>query len=429
MTAMIVAMLGLFALSVPVAVAIGLAAMVAILVRGDVSMLVLPQQLYVSLDSFPLVAVPFFILSGSLMEAGGLSVRLVDFARVLVGRMQGGLAAACVLTCMIFSAVSGSNVATVYAIGVILIPALVRQGYPVTFAAALQAGAGELGVIIPPSIPMILYGVSAEVSIGELYIAGFGPGFLIAGALIAYVLIWCRFTGHGRADGESRLAFVTATKRAALALMMPVIVLGGIYGGVFTPTEASIVSVFYALIVGMFVYREIKARDLIPILERAVLSATTIMLILATTGVFNFLISRAGLPAAIGAWITATFDGPFTFLLALNLFLFAIGTVLETPASVVVLAPILVPVAAAFGIDPVHLGVIMVINLALGMITPPVGVNMFAACAVAKIPLERIFLPILPFCLVVLACLMLTTYVPQISLLLRDWVYAKGIFG
>lgn len=418
-------LVALLAASMPVAIAVGLPVVAAIALDPTLTMLTLPQQLYVALDSFPLVAVPFFILSGALMEVSGLSERLVEFARAVVGSIQGGLGAACVLTCMIFSAVSGSNAATVYAIGAILIPALVRHGYPRPFAAALQAGAGELGVIIPPSIPMILYGISAEVSIGELFIAGFGPGILIAVALVLYVLIWARVTGHGKTDGDARLPLFTATKRAALALMMPVIVFGGIYGGIFTPTEAAVVAVFYALIVGVLIYRTIGVPELLRCFDRTVHSSTAVMLIVATSGALNFLMTRAGLPTMLGEWLTSTFDSSFTFLLALNLFLFAIGTFLETPASIIVLAPILTPVAISLGIDPVHLGVIMVINLALGMITPPVGINMFAACDVAKMPLQRIFMPILPFCLIVLACLLIVTYVPWISLALRDWAYPR----
>jgi tripartite ATP-independent transporter DctM subunit len=229
--------LALLALSVPVAVAIGLASIAGIQFFSNMPMLESARQLFTSIDKFPLVAIPFFILSGNLMEAGGISERLVNLARALVGGVQGGLAMSCVLTCMIFAAVSGSSVATTFAIGAILIPAMVRYGYPVQRAAALQASSAELGVIIPPSIPMILYGVSAEVSVGEMFIAGFGPGILIGAALILFIFVWCKVTGHGKRDGEGRLELAVAFKQASLALLMPVVVLGGIYGGVFTPTE------------------------------------------------------------------------------------------------------------------------------------------------------------------------------------------------
>ena len=415
--------LALLALSVPVAVAIGLASIAGIQFFSNMPMLESARQLFTSIDKFPLVAIPFFILSGNLMEAGGISERLVNLARALVGGVQGGLAMSCVLTCMIFAAVSGSSVATTFAIGAILIPAMVRYGYPVQRAAALQASSAELGVIIPPSIPMILYGVSAEVSVGEMFIAGFGPGILIGAALILFIFVWCKVTGHGKRDGEGRLELAVAFKQASLALLMPVVVLGGIYGGVFTPTEASVTAVFYALIVGMFVYRTISWLDLVRALQKTVVSTTVIMLIIATAGLFAFLITRAGVPAAVGNWVAAKFDGPIAYLIGVNAFLFVIGMFIETGAAIVVLAPILAPVAIQFGIDPVHFGIIMVVNLALGMITPPFGVNLFAACTVAKISYDEIIPPIMPYVAVVVACLAVITFVPELSLWLRDLVY------
>ena len=415
--------LALLALSVPVAVAIGLASIAGIQFFSNMPMLESARQLFTSIDKFPLVAIPFFILSGNLMEAGGISERLVNLARALVGGVQGGLAMSCVLTCMIFAAVSGSSVATTFAIGAILIPAMVRYGYPVQRAAALQASSAELGVIIPPSIPMILYGVSAEVSVGEMFIAGFGPGLLIGGALILFIFVWCKVTGHGKRDGEGRLELAVAFRQASLALLMPVVVLGGIYGGVFTPTEASVTAVFYALIVGMFVYRKIGWQDLVRALQKTVVSTTVIMLIIATAGLFAFLITRAGVPAAVGNWVAANFDGPIAYLIGVNAFLFVIGMFIETGAAIVVLAPILAPVAIQFGIDPVHFGIIMVVNLALGMITPPFGVNLFAACTVAKISYDEIIPPIMPYVAVVVACLAVITFVPELSLWLRDLVY------
>jgi C4-dicarboxylate transporter DctM subunit len=420
---MLFTMCVLFMLAAPVAVAIGLAAITGMTIFTSLPMVLVAQQAFVALDKFPLAAVPFFILAGNLMGEGGISARLVDFAKSIVGGVQGGLACTCILTCMIFAAVSGSSVATTFAIGAILIPSMIRHGYPVSFAAALQATAAELGVIIPPSIPMILYGVAAEVSIGELFIAGFGPGILIGAALMVFVWLWCRWRGYGTQDNEGRLAFTTATRRAGLALMMPVIILGGIYGGIFTPTEASIVAVFYALIVSCFVYRELSFAQVYEIFRRSVISSAVIMMIIAMAGLFSFLLTRAGIPAQIGAWIIANFHDGWSFLLAVNAFLFVIGMFIETSASIIVLAPILAPVAASFGIDPVHFGMVMVVNLALGMITPPFGVNLFAACSVAKISLDRITKSLLQFVLVILACLMLITYVPAISLTLRDWVY------
>ena len=421
---MLTTMVLCFALTVSVAVSIGLASILGIQ-ASEAHMLISVKEMFNSINKFPLAAIPFFILAGNIMETGGISRRLVEFAKSIVGGVQGGLPMTCVLTCMIFGAVSGSSVATTFAIGTVLIPALIKHGYPVTYAAALQATSAELGVIIPPSIPMILYGVSAEVSIGELFISGFGPGILIGGALMLFVFIKCRVMGWGKNDGDGRLSFGKASLQAGWALLMPVIILGGIYGGVFTPTEASAVAVFYALAVGMLIYREIKLKDLFIILRKSVMSSAVIMFIIANAGLFAFLITRAGVPDAIGHWLQDVLKTPAYFLLGVNAALFLIGMFIETSAAIIVLAPILAPVAMHFGIDPVHFGLVMVVNLALGMITPPFGVNLFAACTVARISLDRIIKDLVPFVIVVLSCLMVITYVPAISLTLRDLVYAK----
>ncbi|KJA09093.1 C4-dicarboxylate ABC transporter permease [Acidovorax temperans] len=423
-TTMLFTMVLCFALTVSVAVSIGLASILGIQV-SNANMLISVKEMFASINKFPLAAIPFFILAGNLMETGGISRRLVEFAKSIVGGVQGGLPMTCVLTCMIFAAVSGSSVATTFAIGAILIPALIKHGYPTSYAAALQATSAELGVIIPPSIPMILYGVSAEVSIGELFIAGFGPGILISLALMAFVWVYCKIKGWGKNDGDGRMPLGRATLQAGWALLMPVIILGGIYGGVFTPTEASAVAVFYALVVGVVIYREIKIKDLYAILRKSALSSAVIMFIIANAGLFAFLITRAGVPDAIGRWLEAVLQSPTMFLLGVNAALFIIGMFIETSAAIIVLAPILAPVAMHFGVDPVHFGLIMVVNLALGMITPPFGVNLFAACTVARISLDRIVGHLLPFVGVILVCLLVITYVPSLSLGLRDLVYAK----
>ncbi|MEN2978650.1 TRAP transporter large permease subunit [Tistrella bauzanensis] len=421
--AMLLAMLVLLGLSVPVGIAVGLASAFGVYAFTKLPLLIVVQQLFIAIDKFPLVAVPFFILAGNIMERAGISYRLVDFAKSLVGGMRGGLAVTCVLTCMIFAAVSGSSVATTFAIGAILIPALAKHGYPRPYAASVQAVSAELGVIVPPSIPLILYGVSAEVSIGELFIAGFGPGLLIAGALAVTVVVWSRMTGWGAGDGLDRLPVMTATRRAFASLMLPVVVLGGIYGGVFTPTEASVVAVVAALMIGFGVHRELKLRDLPVIFRKSVISSAVIMFIIAAAGLFSYLITQAGVPAALGRFLADTFAGPLGFLVAVNIVLFLVGMFIETSASIIVLAPILAPVAISFGIDPVHFGIIMVVNLAMGMFTPPFGVNLFAASAVAQVPLNRMVRYLLPFIAVVLACQMLITYWSPLALTLRDLIY------
>ncbi|WP_396439753.1 TRAP transporter large permease [Limnohabitans sp.] len=422
--AMLFTMLLCFTLTVSVAVSIGLASIVGIQL-ADAHMLISVKEMFNAINKFPLAAIPFFILAGNLMETGGISRRLVEFAKSIVGGVQGGLPMTCVLTCMIFAAVSGSSVATTFAVGAILIPALIKHGYPKPWATALQATSAELGVIIPPSIPMILFGVSAEVSIGELFVAGVGPGLLIGGALMLFVWLYSKYKGWGKNDGDGRLSFGKATWQAGWALLMPVIVLGGIYGGVFTPTEAAAVAVFYSLIVGTVIYREIGIKDLYNILRKSVISSAVIMFIIANAGLFAFLLTRAGAPEAIGTWLQQVLQSPFYFLLGINAALFIIGMFIETGAAILVLAPILVPVAVHFGIDPVHLGMVMVVNLALGMVTPPFGVNLFAACTVARISLDRVIKDLIPFIGVILACLMLISYVPEISLTLRDIVFNK----
>jgi tripartite ATP-independent transporter DctM subunit len=420
---MLTVMLVLFALSVPVAIAIGVAAIVGIQGFTSFPLIVAAQQLFVSLDKFPLAAIPFFILAGNLMEVGGISRRLVEFARSIVGGIQGGLPATCVVTCMIFAAVSGSSVATTFAVGAIMIPALVRAGYPVAFAAALQATAAELGVIIPPSIPMILYGVTTQTSIPELFMAGIGPGLMIGGALIATVLVWCRIKGWGKQDGVGRLSFLVAGKQAGFALLMPVVVLGGIYGGITTPTEASVIAVAYAIIVGMFLHREITLRDLVPIFRKSVISSSVILFIIACAAVFSWLLNRQGVPDAAAAWLVATFDSAATYLLAVNMFLFFIGMFVETGASIIVLAPLLQEAATRFGVDGVHFGTIMVVNLAMGMITPPFGVNLFAAAQVAGTSVDQMmrYLPV--FIGVIFGCLLIITYVPAIAMALPNLVF------
>jgi C4-dicarboxylate transporter DctM subunit len=420
---MLTVMLVLFAVSVPVAVAIGLAAVVGLAGFTNFPLVVAAQQLFIGLDRFPLAAIPFFILAGNLMDIGGISRRLVEFAKSIVGGIQGGLPATCVLTCMIFAAISGSSVATTFAVGAIMIPALVRAGYPVAFAAALQATAAELGVVIPPSIPMILYGVSTQTSIPELFIAGFGPGILIAVALVATVLIWCRIKGWGKNDGDGRLPFLVATKQAGWALLMPVVVLGGIYGGITTPTEASVVAVVYAIIVGVFIHREIRLFDLYPIFKKSVISSAVIMFIIAAATLFSWLLNRQGVPDIAAEWLVKTFDDAHWYLLAVNVFLFVVGMFVETSASIIVLAPILAEAAQRLGIDGVHFGTIMVVNLAMGMITPPFGVNLFAAAQVAGTSIDKMmrYLPI--FIGVIFACLMVLSFVPWITLALPTLVF------
>lgn len=406
----------LFLLGVPIAVAIGLASVIGIEAQGRLPMLLVAQRMFTGIDSFPLMAIPLFILAGNLMSAGGISFRLVELAKSLVGGIQGGLACSCVLTCMMFASVSGSSVATTFAIGAILIPAMVKHGYPKPMAASIQASSAELGVLIPPSIPLILYGVSTDTSIGKLFVAGIGPGFLVAAFLMILVLVLCRIRGIGKRDGEDRSSVGRAALNALPALLVPFVILGGIYSGIFTPTEASAAAVAAALIVGMGMYRELKFSMLPEILKQTIIATSAIMIIIAAASLFSFLITRSGLPNEIAAWFKDMFDSRVAFLLAVNVLLLIVGMFIETSAAILVLAPILTPIAIAYGVDPVHFGLIIVVNLALGMITPPLGVNLFAACAVAKLSVDQIIPQLLWFVLTVFGALMIITYVPAITL-------------
>jgi tripartite ATP-independent transporter DctM subunit len=393
-------------LAVPVGVSLILASAFSIHFFTPQPLLVVAQKVFASLDSFPLLAVPLFILSGNLMSGGGISDRLVDLAKSLVGNIRGGLPVSCVFTCMIFASVSGSSVATTFAIGAILIPAMVKEGYPVGTAAAVQAASAELGALIPPSIPLILYGVATGTSVGQLFLAGVGPGLLVAVGLMTYLIIVSRIRGYGTI--KDKLPVSETLPRASAALTMPVVILGGIYGGIFTPTEAAVVAVIYALVVG---------------LKNTAVASAAILLIIGGAGLFSFLISLSGLPSILSEWIIANVESKITFLLAVNIFLFIIGMFIEGSAAILVLAPLLAPVAISYGINPVHFGLIIVTNLALGMCTPPVGVNLFAACSVAGIPLHRIIGPIIPLVLVIMACVMVVTFVPAVSIGLVDLFY------
>lgn len=409
-----------FAVSIPVAISIALASIFGITFFSNLPLLVVPQKMFTGLDSFPLMAVPFFILAGNLMTKGGVSHRLVDFAKSIVGGMQGGLASTTVVACMIFAAISGSSIATTFAIGSILIPAMLRHGYPVSMASSIQASSAELGVIIPPSVPLILFAVSTETSITQLFLAGIAPGLLVSIALIVMVQIWCRVKGYGKEDSNERIPLIPSFVKAFWALLMPIIILGGIYGGIFTPTEAAAVAVVYALFLGLFIYKEMRLNDLPEIFRTAAVTSGAVMLIISAASLFSFLVSLSGMPNAIGAWAQTAFDASWSFLLAINVLLFFVGMFIETSAAILVLAPILTPVAITFGIDPVHFGIVVVVNLALGMFTPPLGVNLFAAAQVADIQVQRMFKSLVLPVGTVISMLMVITYVPQVSLFLWD---------
>lgn len=418
----------LFALGIPVAFSMGLASIFAMMDSG-ISLQVVIQRVFSSLDSFPLMAIPFFILAGNIMEYSGISQRLINLANSIVGRMTGGLGMVTVLTAMFFASISGSSAATTAAIGSILIPAMVKRGFPKPFSTSVQAVSGELGVIIPPSIPMIIFALSAgtAISIGDLFLAGIGPGLLISLSLMLVIYLVSKRNGYGQLvlsaeEQEAEAKMMSwqgrwdALRKAVLPLMMPVIILGGIYGGIFTPTEAAAVAVGYALVLGLFVYRTINQTKMMEILRSSVLSTSVIMLIIGNAGLLGWVLTAEKVPSLVANWFVSISDSPIVFLLLVNLLLLLVGMFLETGASIVIIAPILTPVAMQFGIDPIHFGIIIIVNLAVGMVTPPIGVNLFVACQIAGLRIEQIMKSMLPFYLILIIDILLVTYLPQITL-------------
>jgi tripartite ATP-independent transporter DctM subunit len=421
MASLLVYLLVLFALSVPIAYALALAALPFFLERR-LPLIAIPQVVFDSMDSFVLLAVPLYVLAGRLMMNGGVARRLVDFAVALVGFLRGGLAAATVLTSMLFATISGSSAATAAAIGSTLIPEMERKNYPRPFAAAVVASSGELGVIIPPSVPMVIYAVITGVSITDLFIAGILPGLLIGLSLIATIVVVSTLKGYGErtpfSAGPWLAGVAAATRRAALSLLLPFLILGGIYGGFFTPTEAAVIAVAYALVLGCFVYREIPLRDLPKIFAESAFTSSVVMIIVGFAFVFAYALALMQAPQQIAAAIKGVSSSPVVFLLLVNLFLFVVGMFMETFAAIIILAPVLAPVATQLGIDPVHFGLIMIVNLAIGMVTPPVGVNLFVACGIARISMEELMRPLAVFLAVLIVNMAMITYLPGLSLAL-----------
>jgi len=413
----------LLSAGVPIAIALGMTSIVSMQTSG-IPLQSLVQRMFAGIDSFPLAAIPFFILAGALMESSGISGRLINFAQALVGRARGGLGLVTVISAMFFAAISGSSAATTAAIGSILIPAMSLRGYPRPFATALQAASGELGVIIPPSIPMIIFALTAgvPVSIGDLFIAGVIPGVLIGGSLMLTVYIISRIRGYGLGAGAGSVALeeppeiIAALRAAVLPILMPLIVLGGIYGGIFTPTEAAIVAVFYSLLLGLLVYRSLTLVKLMESLRSTLLSTVVILLIISTASVFGWVLTANRIPDMIAESLIALSDDPYVFLMVVNIFLLIVGMFIETGAAIILIAPILTPVALKMGIDPIHFGIVIIVNLAVGMTTPPVGVNLFVACQIAGLRIEKIVKSMLPFYFTLLCDMLLITYLPQLTL-------------
>lgn len=404
----------------PIMTALGLSAAVA-LQSGDRPLLIVVQMAFQSLDSFSLMAVPFFILAGHLMQSGGIARRLVRLANAIVGWIRGGLGAVAVLTSMLFATVSGSSSATTAAVGSVLIPEMEKKGYPRSFAASIAAASGELGAIVPPSIPMIVYALTANVSVGALFIAGILPGLLITLSLILTVCLVAGIQGFDevtRVDVKEWLKEIVAAFRdAILALLMPVIILGGIYGGLFTATEASCIAVLYGLFLGMIVYKEITLKNLLSIFARAAVMSSIILLIVAFAAVFAYLLTINQVPQHVAAMLGSVTNSPFIFLLLVNAMLFIVGMFIEALAAILIIVPILAPISVSFGIDPIHFGIVVIVNLAIGMVTPPVGVNLFVVCEVANLKMHQLARYLVIFLAVLVVDVIIISYIPAISTL------------
>lgn len=411
----------LLIVNVPVGIALGISTMGALIYSGTLSLASIPQALVTSCDSFPILAIPLFILSGDLMGAGGVSSRILNVCNVFFGRITGGIAIVTVLVCMFFAAVSGSGPATVAAVGTMVVPTMLKLGYDKPFVLALVATAGSIGVIIPPSIPMVIFGVSTGASVTSLFMGGFFPGLLIGAALIIYCYIHCKRRGFtGTADPFTKKAALDALWDAKWALINPVIILGGIYAGIFTPTEAAAVAAVYAFVCGAFLHRELTLAKFIKAISTSCSTTATTMVILGCATAFSKVITLEQIPTMVANGLMAISSNKIIILLLINLLLLIVGCFMDTTPAILILAPILMPVAASIGVDPIHFGLIMVTNLAIGFITPPLGINLFVASRIADSPMEVILKGIVPFILVMLFCLALITYIPDIVMFLPN---------
>jgi tripartite ATP-independent transporter DctM subunit len=411
------------AANVPVAIAFGLTAAAFLVFLTDIPLTLIPQQMFGGADSTVLQAVPFFLLAGALMDKGGISRRLINFANVLVGWVTGGLAMVSVVASMFFAGISGSAAADSAAVGSVMIPAMVKKGYHRDFAAALIACAGTIGTMIPPSIPMIIYGVATGTSIGALFIGGAVPGALMGMALMTHAYTISRRRRYSGIPLPTARETWIAFREASLTLVMPVVIVGGILGGIFTPTEAAAVAVFYSLVLGGLVYRELQWRHLSEVLITTGVGTGVVMFIIATSTVYGWILARRGIPLLLASTFTGLSDNPWAFLLLVNLLLLLVGTVMETVPSIIIFAPVLLPLVKKLGIDPVFFGVIMVVNLSMGLASPPSGATLFVSTAIAEERLDRVCRAVWPLFFTMIAILLLITFVPSLVMFLPKLVY------
>lgn len=412
-------------LNIPIAVSLGLSSILTMFVNGT-SLIMLPMQLHTSIGKFTLLAIPFFILAGNVMEKAGISERLINLADKSIGHKKAGLANVAVITSIFFAAISGSGPATVAALGAILIPAMIKTGYEKGMAASLLATSGSIGIIIPPSIAFVVYASIAEQSIGRLFIAGIVPGILIGVALMVISRILCSKMELQTKEKASKEEVWESFKDAVWGLMMPVIILGGIYGGIFTPTEAAAFSAVYGILVGIFIYKKIDFKGFVDLLVESSVQSAVVLFIVASASVFAWIVTTEGIAASAGQFILSISGGnKFLFLLMVNIMLLIAGCFVDAISAFYLFVPILLPVALSLGYDPVAFGVLMTVNLAIGQVTPPVGVNLFVAAPIAGISLKEISRSVIPFIGAAIAVLLLITYFPQITLFLPNLLGVK----
>ena len=406
------------AISLPIGVATGIASIIGILTFGNVQPEFFFRTMVASLDNFPILAVPLFMLAGELMSRGGIARQLFEVAHKMVGKVTGGHAVATVLTCMFFGAISGSGPAAVAAIGSLMIPMMSELGYDRVFATALVAASGGLGVIIPPSIPMVMFGVVTGVSVSDLFLAGVLPGIVTGIFLMIYAYLYCKITKPVLKVVYEEKTLWRILNESKWALLMPVIILGGIYGGFFTPTEAAALSVLYALIISVFLYKTIKLNELWGIFLQSAATMGPLMIIVSTATVFGRLLTLDKAPVIVAGLISNVSTDPIMVLAIINLFLLFVGAIMDTVAAILILAPILLPIAVQYGCNPIHFGIIMTVNLAIGFITPPIGMNLYVASGLTGLSLDKISRKIgWPFGAMLIA-LVIITYVPALSLVL-----------
>ena len=413
------------AIGMPIAISLGLSSIVTIVFFSQDSLASMTIKMFETSEHYTLMAIPFFVLAGVLMSTGGVAKRMVNFAIAAVGHLRGGLAIASVLACMLFAAVSGSSPATVVAIGSIVIAGMVKNGYPQEFGAGVICNAGTLGILIPPSIVMVVYAAITEVSVGRIFLAGVVPGIVLG--LMLMVAVWWR-AGKLKTTPPPKAStreVLRALRESLWGLMLLVIIMGGIYGGIFTPTEAAAVSAVYALIVAVFIYRDLGAKDLPHVFLEASRTTVMLMFIVANALLFAHVLTTERIPQTIAAQIVGMGMEPWMFLAVVNVILLIAGNFLEPTGIILILAPIFFPIATQLGIDPIHLGIIMVVNMEIGMVTPPVGLNLFVTSGVTGMNLVQVTRAALPWLMVLLVFLVMVTYIPQISLFLPDLVMGQ----